>query len=108
MKKQITFVITLVAATMSLLLSGCFNTDRDIQGTWVDDSGLDIIEIKKVEGMQYTIGNNLSQLKLLREKNELNGLTALGDTVKMVFDGDTAKYYIMGIETTYIRKLSNE
>ncbi len=103
----IALLLTL-AFFLSASLSACMAPDQDIQGTWIDESGLDIIAVKKLEGMEYTIGNNLSQLRLTRLKNELHGITALGDSVRMVFNGDSARYFIMGIETTYSRKSPHE
>ena len=93
----------LISLAISFLLIGCLSTPIKMEGSYTDSSGLDTIEIKRVEGLTYTIGNKLSQLSLQRDGDDLHGVTARGDTVKMFFKGDSAHYHIMGISTIYKR-----
>ena len=96
------FLISLISL---VFITACEPKAIAIQGSYTDESGLDTIEVKQIDGQEYSIGNKLSQLKLNRNENTLTGHTPLGDSVKMVFEGDSAQYHIMGISTVYRKNL---
>ncbi len=85
-------------------LQSCNKDLLTINGHYIDDVNIDKMEVKQIENNHYTVGNKVSQVHLTRIEDELNGVTPLGDSIKMTFfPGDSAHYFIMGTRTTYTK-----
>jgi hypothetical protein len=96
--------LLLAGLGLGLLMVGCTKTEpAQVTGRWEDDQKVSILEVTALPGDSFRIASNVGQLLARHGGDTLVAITTLGDTVQMLFAGDTALYRIFGTETRFYR-----
>lgn len=89
-------------------LAGCnSNKQKDLSGFYLDEFGIDLLEVKEIKPGHFQLSNQNSSLEMQRHQDTLKGLvktTGNQDTIYFRFiTQDSVVHELWGNQTSYLK-----